>query len=225
LLVLFDGSKSKVGETTGFPVLGAVGVGKRKTANKIVEWNWNFGDGARAAGEKVSHTFVSPGEFVVTLHVVDDRGATGSDQMKVTVQEVPREERPEEMERIEKPGEMVPPEREKPEFVFPEEREKRVVKTTGSALVDELVEKGVLPPEAVEEIREKIEKEKRFGVAVHVAGDALLAAIEKRKGPAVGFPQPFPPTKEMIAACTPCTNVLACLACIDVLLYQDTMQP
>ncbi|MGB7295124.1 MAG: PKD domain-containing protein [Candidatus Aminicenantales bacterium] len=45
---------------------------------KIVQYSWNFGDGGRASGRVVSHTFNTWGTFPVRLTVLDDRGASGS---------------------------------------------------------------------------------------------------------------------------------------------------
>jgi PKD repeat protein len=44
----------------------------------ITAYAWNFGDGSRAAGARVEHTYATVGEFVVTLTVTDDQGATGT---------------------------------------------------------------------------------------------------------------------------------------------------
>jgi len=40
----------------------------------IVRWSWAFGDGSRATGGAVSHTFSSPGRYFVKLTVTDDLG-------------------------------------------------------------------------------------------------------------------------------------------------------
>ena len=44
----------------------------------IVQYSWNFGDGGRASGRVVTHTFNTWGTFSVRLTVLDDRGASGS---------------------------------------------------------------------------------------------------------------------------------------------------
>lgn len=44
----------------------------------IVQYSWNFGDGGRASGRVVSHTFTTWGTFSVRLTVLDDKGASAS---------------------------------------------------------------------------------------------------------------------------------------------------
>jgi PKD repeat protein len=44
----------------------------------ITSYAWDFGDGSRATGPRVEHTYTTVGEFVVTLTVTDDQGATGT---------------------------------------------------------------------------------------------------------------------------------------------------
>lgn len=60
LAVLFDGSES-------FDPDG-----------EIVEYRWDFGDGASAMGPVVEHVYQAPGYFFPRLTVTDDRGATGT---------------------------------------------------------------------------------------------------------------------------------------------------
>lgn len=43
---------------------------------KIVKWAWGFGDGAKAKGVKVKHTYTAPGTYVVTLSMTDNKGNT-----------------------------------------------------------------------------------------------------------------------------------------------------
>ena len=54
----------------------------------IVEYAWDFGDGASSAQESGSHTYAASGPYTVTLTVTDARGATGSTSVEVDV-EVP----------------------------------------------------------------------------------------------------------------------------------------
>lgn len=42
----------------------------------IVSWEWSFGDGAVASGERVTHVFTAAGSYVVTLTVTDSGSAT-----------------------------------------------------------------------------------------------------------------------------------------------------
>jgi chitinase len=53
---------------------------------RLVEWQWNFGDGTFDSGERVQHRFTKAGSYVVTLTVKDSSGATNSTTSTVTVQ-------------------------------------------------------------------------------------------------------------------------------------------
>jgi len=55
------------------------------TTGTIVQWLWNFGDGATASGPQVQHTFRSAGTFAVTLTVIDSIGASESLTQNVNV--------------------------------------------------------------------------------------------------------------------------------------------
>jgi PKD repeat protein len=59
----------------------------------IVSFYWDFGDGTGEEGIHVTHVYGYPGNFTVTLTVVDDGGLSDSDQVVVTVLPVedPRE--------------------------------------------------------------------------------------------------------------------------------------
>lgn len=52
---------------------------------KIKEYIWDFGDGTRAFGPMVSHTYTTPGEYVITLQVYDADGLSDMRTMKVRV--------------------------------------------------------------------------------------------------------------------------------------------
>jgi len=44
----------------------------------IVNYFWDFGDGANATGVTVEHAYVDNGAYTVTLTVTDDDGATAN---------------------------------------------------------------------------------------------------------------------------------------------------
>lgn len=51
----------------------------------IVTWSWNFGDSQTSAQQNPSHTYATPGTYVVTLTVTDGCGFTASETMTITV--------------------------------------------------------------------------------------------------------------------------------------------
>jgi PKD repeat protein len=69
-----------ISPTSGAAPLTVVCSGQRSSDvdGAISEYAWDFGDGSRATGLSVEHTYVSVGEFLVTLKVTDDKGASGT---------------------------------------------------------------------------------------------------------------------------------------------------
>jgi chitodextrinase len=51
----------------------------------IVSYEWNFGDGATATGKQVSHTYLSPEQYIVTLKVTDNSGMTSTSSQVVSI--------------------------------------------------------------------------------------------------------------------------------------------
>lgn len=51
----------------------------------ITSFNWDFGDGKSASGEKVEHTFNQAGQFNVNLRVTDNQGLVASQSTQITV--------------------------------------------------------------------------------------------------------------------------------------------
>jgi PKD repeat protein len=51
----------------------------------LVQWLWNFGDGSSGDGMGITHVFNSPGQYQVTLTVIDANGRQGSSTAVVTV--------------------------------------------------------------------------------------------------------------------------------------------
>jgi len=51
----------------------------------IQNCSWDFGDGTSTAGTEVTHTYDSPGNYIVVLTVTDDRGSTSQDTVTVHV--------------------------------------------------------------------------------------------------------------------------------------------
>ena len=52
---------------------------------KVTEYIWDFGDGAKAFGPLVSHTYERPGEYTVTLRVYDQDGLSDERTLRVRV--------------------------------------------------------------------------------------------------------------------------------------------
>lgn len=53
---------------------------------QIVSYEWDFGDSATGSGVTTAHAYTAAREYIVTLTVVDNDGATGTDTAIVTVQ-------------------------------------------------------------------------------------------------------------------------------------------
>ncbi|MBF9336594.1 PKD domain-containing protein [Microbacterium lacticum] len=55
----------------------------------IASYAWDFGDGATATGATASHTYTTGGTYQVILTVTDNKGATGTKTIPVTVSSTP----------------------------------------------------------------------------------------------------------------------------------------
>ena len=51
----------------------------------LSQYSWSFGDGSSGTGISASKTFTSPGQYIVTLTVKDNDGATASTSQVITV--------------------------------------------------------------------------------------------------------------------------------------------
>ena len=51
----------------------------------VDEFIWDFGDGSSARGISVNHIYDSPGNYIVTLSVIDNMGSIGVDTLNLTV--------------------------------------------------------------------------------------------------------------------------------------------
>jgi PKD repeat protein len=71
-----------VGQTVNFD-------GRLSTApegRSLVAWEWNFGDGATAEGERVSHGYTASGTYAIVLTVTDSAGGKSSISLTLEVQ-------------------------------------------------------------------------------------------------------------------------------------------
>lgn len=75
------------GETIGFRASSS-----SDTDGVVTKYEWSFGDGGRAEGVDVYHAFEEPGQYEVTLRVVDDStaaNAAAEDRISVAVNAMP----------------------------------------------------------------------------------------------------------------------------------------
>jgi len=72
-----------VGDRIGFD--GSISTDPYSDADSELSYRWQFGDGATNYGPTAWHTYDDPGEYVVTLTVTDERGATDVTAERVTV--------------------------------------------------------------------------------------------------------------------------------------------
>lgn len=52
----------------------------------VIDWSWDFGDGATATGSVVDHAYSQAGSYTATLTVTADDGVTGSGSVTISVQ-------------------------------------------------------------------------------------------------------------------------------------------
>ncbi|MDQ7062964.1 MAG: PKD domain-containing protein [candidate division KSB1 bacterium] len=64
------------------------GSGSSDPDGQIVQYNWDFGDGATATGQTVNHAYRAAGTYTVTLTVTDNGGLMAQDQAMVTISSV-----------------------------------------------------------------------------------------------------------------------------------------
>ena len=56
-----------------------------KSTPQITQYSWDFGDGEKATGQKVCHTYTLEGTYTVTLTVVDSLGNTAKDTATIII--------------------------------------------------------------------------------------------------------------------------------------------
>ena len=61
---------------------------------KVAIRSWSFGDGHRAVGPKASHTYAQPGEYTATFYVVDDKGMSARDSLRLSIGKGPLRVKP-----------------------------------------------------------------------------------------------------------------------------------
>jgi PKD repeat protein len=76
-------SQGQVGQPITF-----YGSSSNTNGNDVVSFAWNFGDGAYANGQTVSHVYAQPGSFVVTLTVTNNRGLSDTATQTIYISQV-----------------------------------------------------------------------------------------------------------------------------------------
>jgi PKD repeat protein len=72
--------------TAGDPTVFTATVTDPSNSGQVaVGYSWNFGDGATAGGQTLTHTFATAGTFIVSLTITDNLGRTNSVSKAVTV--------------------------------------------------------------------------------------------------------------------------------------------
>lgn len=66
-------------------VVNFSGAASSDSDGTIVSYSWNFGDGSIANGVDSSHTYLASGNYIATLTVMDDDGASASAQQAINV--------------------------------------------------------------------------------------------------------------------------------------------
>jgi len=76
----YSPDRTKANEVVTFDASGSF-----NATGKIVNYTWDFGDGASGKGITSKHAYAAPGEYYTTLTVTDNRGETKNEKRLVTV--------------------------------------------------------------------------------------------------------------------------------------------
>ncbi|MFK5854478.1 MAG: PKD domain-containing protein, partial [Bacteroidota bacterium] len=64
-------------------------VGFDIAGTSITEWNWDFGDGNVSTLQNPTHTYVTPGDYVISLNLLNDNSCTETQFKQVHIQSLP----------------------------------------------------------------------------------------------------------------------------------------
>jgi PKD repeat protein len=56
------------------------------SGNVITQYFWNWGDGGGGSGQQASHVYAAPGDYVITLNVVDNMSNTANTTKSLTIE-------------------------------------------------------------------------------------------------------------------------------------------
>src|SRR5579884_1679133 len=62
------------------------GTGSSDPNGTLTTYAWSFGDGTSGTGATIDHLYSTPGNYLATLFVTDNQGATASSQIRILVQ-------------------------------------------------------------------------------------------------------------------------------------------
>ncbi len=85
-IIEFSPSEPRAGQRIEFDGGGTL-ISNMPNGATAVTYEWSFGDGQRARGETVTHTYSRAGKYRVTLTVTDSAGRSGTTTEEVTVRE------------------------------------------------------------------------------------------------------------------------------------------
>ncbi|HSG68332.1 MAG TPA: PKD domain-containing protein, partial [Bacteroidales bacterium] len=59
------------------------------STTNITDWEWDFGDGSTATGQSVAYTYLNPGDYLVSLYVLNENSCTDTVQYNVNIATLP----------------------------------------------------------------------------------------------------------------------------------------
>jgi outer membrane protein assembly factor BamB len=85
-VIEFQSKTYRPGQSVDFNGSGSYDPDEHTLNDRVVDWNWDFGDGTPVQkGKNASHVFTNEGVYTVTLGVTDGNGAKNETRVTVTV--------------------------------------------------------------------------------------------------------------------------------------------
>jgi PKD repeat protein/uncharacterized protein YraI len=85
LAVINAPAQAEVGQSVAFDASAS------ESANPIVSYEWNLGDGSTANAVTINHAYSTPGVYNVILTLTDDQGLQGTANHQIRIEEAPPE--------------------------------------------------------------------------------------------------------------------------------------